>query len=154
MSPNALIKVRRLTTTRHRAESAWRNAIREAVADGASLRAVGAAARITHGRVLQIVREEPPDSSWQYEHDHAQVARRRGRPKECTVCGTTDPEKIYDWANLSGNHGDVDDYARMCRRCHRGFDRERRANPDMPPAEVLARVRATARRAGEGDGQS
>lgn len=51
-------RLRRLSATRERADRNWREAICEAVAAGESLRAVGAAAGISHVRVLQIVREE------------------------------------------------------------------------------------------------
>jgi hypothetical protein len=62
-----------------------------------------------------------------YRAAHSRVSRTRGRPQHCTRCQTTDPSKIYDWANLTGNYPDPDDYARMCRSCHVIFDRARRA---------------------------
>lgn len=55
---------------------------------------------------------------------HARVRRRFGNPKKCSVCGATDPKKKYEWANLTGNYEDIDDYARMCVPCHRKHDRE------------------------------
>lgn len=58
-----------------------------------------------------------------YVQLHRRVANVRGRPKECTQCGTTRPDAHYDWANLTGNYEDVNDYARMCRSCHIRFDR-------------------------------
>lgn len=58
-----------------------------------------------------------------YSALHHRVYVARGLPKECSVCGTTDPTKYYDWANLSGNYADVNDYARMCRGCHVKHDR-------------------------------
>lgn len=46
------------------ADKAWREAIREAHANGASLRAIGDAAGITHVRVIQILRAmEDPSSA-------------------------------------------------------------------------------------------
>lgn len=53
----SLATVRRATKKRAESELAWRVAIREAVAAGESLRAVGKAAGVAHTRVLQIVRE-------------------------------------------------------------------------------------------------
>lgn len=108
------------------AEAEWRDRIREAVAAGESLRAVAGAAGITHVRVLQIVRNDPPQHDAAYLRAHRAVDKARGKPKECSVCGATDPEKVYEWANLTGNYDDVSDYARMCRKCHRAYDRERR----------------------------
>lgn len=63
-----------------------------------------------------------------YTAKHARVYRQRGQPMFCSVCGTTDAAKAYDWANVSGNYNDPKDYARMCRSCHRKFDRARRSN--------------------------
>jgi hypothetical protein len=53
---------------------------------------------------------------------HKRVKAARGAPSACEQCGTSDPSKTYDWANLTGNYQDVNDYARMCRSCHRGYD--------------------------------
>ena len=54
---------------------------------------------------------------------HLRVAEARGRPKECSVCGTTDPNRRYDWANLTRDYANIADYARMCRQCHLRYDR-------------------------------
>ena len=58
-----------------------------------------------------------PDAS--YEAFHTRVEKRRGKPKKCSVCGTGDKKKWYDWANLTGDYSNPMDYARMCRLCHR-----------------------------------
>lgn len=73
----------------------------------------------------------PLNPSWkgddiQYASFHKRVEVKRGKPRRCSHCGTTDPQWTYDWANLTGNYADTDDYARMCRPCHRRFDNERR----------------------------
>jgi transposase-like protein len=52
-----LTRVRRATARRSRTETEWREAIRQAVADGHTLRAVAEAAGVSHVRVLQITRE-------------------------------------------------------------------------------------------------
>jgi len=62
------------------------------------------------------------DPYWRY---HARVRSKRGSPKLCQVCGENDKRKWYDWANLTGNYDDPDDYMRMCRRCHREYDKKR-----------------------------
>jgi hypothetical protein len=59
-----------------------------------------------------------------YEAYHYRVIARRGQPSECVDCGTTDPSKKYDWANLTGNYADVNDYKRLCRSCHSKLDRK------------------------------
>lgn len=48
----------------------------------------------------------------------------RGTPQQCEICGTQDPRRAYDWANLSGNHHDPKDYKRMCRSCHWKYDKK------------------------------
>lgn len=63
---------------------------------------------------------------------HQRINRRFGRPKECWVCGTTDPNRTYDWANLSGNYEDITDYKRMCRSCHCKYDYLRRKGYMFP----------------------
>src|SRR3990167_1360502 len=57
-----------------------------------------------------------------YDAFHIRLKKRFGTPKKCDVCGTTDPKKYYDWANLTGNYQDIKDYKRMCRSCHSKFD--------------------------------
>lgn len=71
------------------------------------------------------------NSTWKgdeagYVSMHARVYRLRGKAFGCTVCGANDPAKWYEWANLTGHYEDVDDYASMCRRCHKKFDMEKR----------------------------
>ena len=53
---------------------------------------------------------------------HRRLDRRFGTPCRCEVCGTTDPSKTYDWANLTGNYVDIHDFKRMCRSCHARYD--------------------------------
>lgn len=69
-----------------------------------------------------------------YKGAHIRVGDRRGNPKSCEVCGTNDSNKWYEWANLTGNYPDPNDYKRMCRSCHRKFDKERRIREVMPNA--------------------
>ena len=53
---------------------------------------------------------------------HRRLYSRFGKPVKCTVCGTTDKLKSYDYANLSGEYGDLNDYSAMCRTCHWKYD--------------------------------
>jgi hypothetical protein len=69
----------------------------------------------------------PKNSSWKfsgasYAALHKRVEAARGKPTECSKCGTIDPNESYDWANLTGRYDRIDDYARMCRSCHWKMD--------------------------------
>lgn len=57
-----------------------------------------------------------------YAAYHHRIESLKGKPKQCEECGTTDPALTYDWANLTGNYSDSNDYRRMCRSCHWKFD--------------------------------
>jgi hypothetical protein len=61
-----------------------------------------------------------------YSAMHKRVATRRGKAARCERCGSDDPGRWYDWANLTGRYDDPDDYEQMCRSCHRRFDIARR----------------------------
>lgn len=52
---------------------------------------------------------------------HYKVRALRGKPSNCEVCGT-DTAKKFEWANLTGNYSDVNDYKRMCASCHKKHD--------------------------------
>ena len=74
----------------------------------------------------------PRNACWKgdaasYQALHLRVESARGKPKHCTQCDDTDPTTRYEWANLTGNYADVNDYERMCVLCHRRFDADRRA---------------------------
>jgi len=67
------------------------------------------------------------NSSWKgddagYQAMHRRLYSQFGKPRICGVCGTTDA-KCYDYANLTGQYEDPDDYLPMCRSCHWKFDR-------------------------------
>ena len=53
---------------------------------------------------------------------HKRVRRLRGEPLHCEVCGTDNPDRTYEWANLTGRYEDPADYKRMCKSCHCKFD--------------------------------
>jgi hypothetical protein len=65
-----------------------------------------------------------------YQALHLRVEARRGKPARCNRCGTTDPARTYEWANLTGRYHDPEDYERMCRHCHRRYDNARRRGGD------------------------
>lgn len=54
-----------------------------------------------------------------YHALHARVSKQRGKPKHCDLCDTTSPRKRYGWANMTGKYNDVNDYIRVCHKCHR-----------------------------------
>ena len=60
-----------------------------------------------------------------YASLHNRVERARGKPRYCEKCGNT-KAKRYEWANLTGNYNDINDYSRMCKSCHSLYDNERR----------------------------
>lgn len=62
-----------------------------------------------------------------YAGAHVRVRKARGAPQECSRCGISGPGRQYDWANLTGNYLDVNDFARMCQTCHKRYDLARRA---------------------------
>jgi hypothetical protein len=57
-----------------------------------------------------------------YSGLHYWVARWKGRPKKCEICGTTTAKK-YEWANLDHKYQRIlKNYKRMCTSCHRKHD--------------------------------
>ena len=65
------------------------------------------------------------NASWRGgDAGYAAFHRRLYREQEqrCEVCGTADPDKRYEWANLTGRYDDPSDYRRMCCSCHRRHD--------------------------------
>lgn len=63
-----------------------------------------------------------------YKAFHQRLKSHFGSAKSlgCSVCGTHEDSVWYDWANLTGNYGDLNDYAPMCRSCHRQYDKKKR----------------------------
>ena len=58
-----------------------------------------------------------------YSAAHRRLIRKFGKPKKCEVCGSENQEKFYDWASLTGDYNNFDDYKRMCRSCHWKLDK-------------------------------
>lgn len=63
-----------------------------------------------------------------YKAFHARLKKRMGRAADygCSVCGTKDKTIRYEWANMTGNYTDMNDYKPMCVTCHRRYDKKRR----------------------------
>lgn len=60
---------------------------------------------------------------------HDWVRRLKGRPSKCEVCGTTKAKK-FEWANVDHKYKRLlEDYIRMCTKCHMLFDRENNRGP-------------------------
>lgn len=55
---------------------------------------------------------------------HKRLYRAFGQPSTCDVCGTSENNKSYDWANLSGDYDNPSDFKRMCRSCHSKYDKK------------------------------
>lgn len=55
---------------------------------------------------------------------HKAVYSNRGQPSHCEHCKTTE-DRMYHWANVSGNYEDILDYIRLCVPCHTRFDRSK-----------------------------
>ncbi len=77
---------------------------------------------------LAIKRNQRGDNndSWKgdaakYAALHLRVQKLRGTPSRCEICTTT-TAKRFEWANLTGNYADPQDYKRMCRSCHSKHD--------------------------------
>lgn len=79
-----------------------------------------------HGRFCSIscAQAEDRHPAWRgdgagYKAAHDRVYRIRGKAASC-VWGCQAGR--YDWANLTGDLLNPDDYAPMCRSCHRRYD--------------------------------
>lgn len=60
-----------------------------------------------------------------YSKYHARVRVLRGSPHKCEICGEDSHQKQYDWANMNGQYENPSDYKRMCKICHRKYDKNR-----------------------------
>ena len=69
------------------------------------------------------------NNNWKGDNAGKQAFHRRlyakyGKPRKCHKCGTIDQDKSYDYANLTGNYQDINDYMPMCRSCHWKYDKK------------------------------
>lgn len=57
-----------------------------------------------------------------YSALHSYIRSRLGTPMKCEHCRMEDKKK-YEWANISKEYKrDLDDWVRLCTKCHRAFD--------------------------------
>lgn len=78
---------------------------------------------------LKKVRPKGKDS-WAWKGDkvgkealHSWVKKNLGTPKKCEHCKTTTAKK-FEWANVSQKYKrSLDDWIRLCTKCHVKFDR-------------------------------
>jgi len=62
-----------------------------------------------------------------YSGIHKWVAYWNGKPMICDKCEETG-ENFYDWSNKSGLYKrDLEDWMRLCRKCHKAYDIGRKA---------------------------
>ncbi len=55
---------------------------------------------------------------------HRWVSKWLGKPELCSVCGDENAKR-YEWANVDHKYRRIlEDYIRMCTRCHREYDRD------------------------------
>ena len=57
---------------------------------------------------------------------HQRVYVKYGPAICCSTCGKDDPNVHYEWANLTGDYENIEDYAQMCKPCHTAYDHSRR----------------------------
>jgi hypothetical protein len=59
-----------------------------------------------------------------YSALHIWIERRLGKPNKCSMCGTMDEIKGYEWSNISKKYKrDINDWQRLCISCHRKYDK-------------------------------
>lgn len=61
-----------------------------------------------------------------YYRKHYLVRKHRGNPSFCEVCKCDNEDNFYEWANMTGDYDNINDYKRMCRKCHRAYDKDRK----------------------------
>ena len=63
-----------------------------------------------------------------YSGVHHWIREMLGKPMKCEHCGRTDKKK-YEWANKNHKYRrNVDDWMRLCTKCHIKYDKERKQN--------------------------
>ncbi len=96
--------------------------------------------KIKEKRKFQIITQEHReniskslrgDKNYQWKGDdvgygsvHDWISKWKGTPKKCESCGTETAKK-YEWANVNHKYRRVlEDYIRMCTKCHRKYDKD------------------------------
>ena len=52
---------------------------------------------------------------------HLRLYHRKGAPKRCEICGTTEEKRKYHWASINHTYKD-DSWKRLCQSCHSKVD--------------------------------
>ena len=69
-----------------------------------------------------------------YKALHLRVRTERGKPEFCEACNSTTLRT--EWANISGDYADTNDYLSLCLKCHRLLDAARRRYLGHKTSEV------------------
>jgi hypothetical protein len=56
---------------------------------------------------------------------HYRVRKAKGKANRCDQCGLDNKNRRYEWANLTGDFYNMDDYKSMCHPCHKKYDYEK-----------------------------
>jgi len=78
-------------------------------------------------RLRKIVKRDSESPNWKGDNVgngalHDWVERHLGKPNKCEHC-KTETSKKYDWANKSQKYKrDLNDWIRLCRKCHAKYD--------------------------------
>ena len=77
-------------------------------------------------RHLQVTGNKNPfwkGENASYHTKHAWVNKWLGKAKECSLCKGVENNKMYHWANISGEYKrDLCDYSALCVPCHKKYD--------------------------------
>ena len=79
-------------------------------------------------RLPKVIQREEKSPNWKGDKAgkgalHNWVEKKLGKDKKCEHCGTEDPNKYYDWSNISQKYlRDIKDWQRLCRACHTKYD--------------------------------
>jgi hypothetical protein len=67
---------------------------------------------------------------WNYKENagykalHIRVSKLRGKADMCE--NNSNHKAWFEWANLTGNYNDINDYKKLCRSCHKNYDFSRK----------------------------
>ena len=59
-----------------------------------------------------------------YKGKHVRIESILGKPSNCEYCNLDNPNKLYDLVNLNHEYdvSNLNDWAPLCKRCHRQYD--------------------------------
>lgn len=73
------------------------------------------------GHKINKGRRYKDESDYSYSRYHGFVYEKKGKANFCSK-NLNHKAKRFEWANLSGNYKDVNDYISLCPSCHRKMD--------------------------------